>query len=164
MASREPSDLTVSYPIWWRLFRELRRRGAGVRESGAFLLGERSTTGGRVRMIVFYDDIDPEALTTGIVRLSGHAMNAVWETCAAKNLEVLADVHTHPEGAGQSRSDQEHPMVATRGHVALIAPRLARSAFDLAGVGVYRYRGAKRWDVLPAPRFGWFGISIRGER
>lgn len=161
MALSNPT-LIFSLPLWWRLIRELRRRGGGVTESGAFVLGERQGATARARSLVFYNDIDPGALRTGIVRLSGQAMNAVWETCTREGLEVLADVHTHPGGSGQSRSDQEHPMVATRGHIALIIPNLARSVFDLAGVGHYHYLGAKRWDVLPAPRLGFLNIQFRG--
>ncbi len=152
------------YHVWWRLFRQLRRRGGAVRESGAFLLGKRRGDKAVVRRLVFYDDIDPSALLTGIVRLSGHAMNAVWQTCADTGLEVLADIHTHPAGSGQSHSDQEHPMVALKGHLALIAPRFARRTFHLAGIGVYRYRGSKRWEDLPGPRPGWTGIRIGNGR
>lgn len=163
MASSDPT-LIISLPLWWRLVRELRRRGGGVTESGAFILGRCDDGAARARSLVFYDDIDPDALKSGIVRLSGKAMNAVWETCAREGVEVLADVHTHPEGAGQSRSDQEHPMVATQGHIALIIPNLARSAFDLAGVGHYRYQGAKRWSALERPQLGFLNIQFRGAR
>lgn len=152
------------YYIWWWLFRQLRQRDGDVRETGAFLLGERRADEAVVRRVVFYDDIDPSALLTGIVRLSGHAMNAVWQTCADTGLEVLADIHTHPGGSGQSRSDQDYPMVALKGHLALIAPRFASRTFDLARIGVYRYRGSKRWEALPAPRPGWTNIKIGDGR
>jgi proteasome lid subunit RPN8/RPN11 len=146
------------------LFRQLRRRGGGgLRESGAFLLGRRKGNVATVEELVFYDDIDPTALATGIVRLSGHAMNTVWQRCSERGLEAVADIHTHPGGSGQSRSDRDHPMVSTRGHVALIAPRFARSAFDLRGIGVYRYAGSNLWHDLPSPRPGWTGIRIRGD-
>jgi hypothetical protein len=145
MAPPDRPTLLCPYLIWWRLFRETPRSGVAT-----------------VTALIFYDDIDPGALSSGIVRLSGHAMNAVWETCADRKLEVLADIHTHPGGAGQSRSDREHPMVSVKGHLALIAPRFARSAFDLAGVGAYRYRGSKLWDHLPAPRPSWLGVKIQG--
>ena len=164
MASNDAQALVLPYRIWWRLFRELRRRGGDVRESGAFLLGRRGGRSATVMGLAFYDDIDPGALSTGIVRLSGHAMNGVWETCSEQGLEVLADIHTHPGGAGQSASDRDHPMVSMRGHLALIAPNFACSPFDLAGVGVYRYAGSKRWEDLLPPRLGWRGIKIRGVR
>lgn len=161
----EPSEPTLVLPLllWWRLIRELRRRGRGRTESGAFILGHRAGQIARARSLVFYDDIDPDALKTGIVRLSGHAMNSVWETCARDGLEVLADVHTHPAGSGQSGSDRNYPMVATRGHIALIVPNLARSVIDLGGVGQYRYEGSKRWTVSPSPRLGFFSIRLPGS-
>jgi hypothetical protein len=163
VAAPDTPMIACSYPLWWRLFRELRRRGGGVRESGAFLLGRRAGNVANVTDLAFYDDIDPAALATGIVRLSGHAMNVVWQRCSERGVEVVADIHTHPGGAGQSRSDRDHPMVSMRGHVALIAPRFARSAFDLRGIGVYRYAGSKAWLDLPSPRPGWTGIRIRGD-
>ena len=129
-----------------------------MRESGAFLLGRRGASAATVVAFQFYDDVDPQALSTGIVRLSGAAMNRVWERCGALALEVVADVHTHPAGSGQSGSDRAHPMVGQRGHVALILPNFARSALDLAGVGVYRYLGSKQWETCPPPRIGWFQV------
>ena len=159
------SEPTLVFPLllWWRLIRELRRRGRGQTESGAFILGCRDEQTARICSLIFYDDIDPDALKTGIVRLSGHAMNSVWETCARSGLQVLADVHTHPAKSGQSRSDRNFPMVAMRGHIALIVPNFARSALDLGGVGQYRYEGAKRWKVSPSPSLGFFSIRFRGS-
>jgi hypothetical protein len=130
----------------------------------AFVLGKRHRGKAVARSLVFYDDVDPNALKSGIVRLSGHAMSAVWETCSRSGLEVLADVHTHPGASGQSDSDRNHPMVATRGHIALIIPALARCASDLVGVGQYRYLGGKRWAVAPAPHLGFFTINFRADR
>lgn len=161
----ESSELTLTFPVllWWRLIRELRRRGKGQTESGAFILGRHGKNIVRAQQLVFYDDIDPSALKTGIVRLSGHAMNEVWETCSRTGLQVVADVHTHPRGAGQSNSDRNYPMVAMCGHIALIIPNFARSAIDLRGVGQYRYLGSKRWTVSPPPRLGILSIRFRGQ-
>jgi proteasome lid subunit RPN8/RPN11 len=162
MASNDPVTLKIPLRVWWKLFRQLRRRGGGVRESGAFILGERHGDNAVARRLAFYDDVDPNALSTGIVRLSGHAMNKVWNSCSRSGLQLLADVHTHPGPSGQSDSDRNFPMVATRGHIALIVPNFARSASDLAGVGHYRYLGAKRWAVEPPPRLGFFSVKFRG--
>jgi len=163
MASRNQILLRCPHVIWWNLFRELRRRGSGVHESGAFLIGRREGKFPVVKTVLYYDDVDTHALETGIVRLSGHAMNSVWQFCADHRLEVLADIHTHPGGAGQSRSDQQHPMVAVKGHLALIAPRFARDTYAVRDVGAYRYRGDKLWDNLTAPRVGWRGIFVEAN-
>lgn len=159
MASPD-NGLRISWPRWWRLVRELRRRGGGRRESGGFLLGHRRLGSGTVTAFVFYDDIDPDALSRGHVHLAGEALNKVWDRCAATGLEVLADVHTHPGGSGQSESDQAYPMIAIKGHTALIIPNFARSMLNLRGVGVYRHLGARKWISLPSLRPGWRGITF----
>ncbi len=163
MAS-DGKPLRITWLGWWRLVRQLRRRGGGRRESGAFLLGRWGEQGGAIREGVFYDDIDPGALSHGYVRLAGPALNMVWERCAETGLEVLADVHTHPGRADQSPSDQEHPMVAIRGHIAVIIPNFARSALNLRAVGVYRYLGARKWIVLPAPKPDWRGLTLEEDK
>jgi len=155
--------LRISWLSWWGLVRQLRRRGDGRRESGAFLLGRRDQQGGAICEFAFYDDIDPGALSLGYVHLAGAALNKVWERCAETGLEVLADVHTHPGRADQSQSDQEHPMVAIRGHIAVIIPDFARSTLNLHAVGVYRYLGARDWSVLPAPKPGWRGLTLEED-
>lgn len=156
--------LRISWLSWWRLVRQLRRRGGNRRESGAFLLGRLDEQGGAICEFVFYDDIDPGALSRGYVHLAGTALNKVWQFCAETGLEVLADVHTHPGRANQSPSDQEHPMVAIRGHIALIIPDFARSTLNLSAVGVYRHLGARNWIVLSAPKPGWRGITIAEDK
>ena len=156
----------LQIPIWtWiRIYRGLRRRGRSVRESGAFLLGKRGTRTALVRDVVYYNDLDPDALSTGIVRLSGAALGPLWALCAERGLEVLADVHTHPGGSGQSESDRAHPMVAIRGHVSLVVPNFARNAFDLAGVGHYRFEGNKRWHDACAPRLRFLMVHFEVAR
>jgi proteasome lid subunit RPN8/RPN11 len=155
-----PADVHLPWLGWWRLVRELRRRGGGIRESGAFLLGRRSGQRSEITSVVYYDDIDPHALAKGYVQLSGSALSQVWDRCVRLGLEVLADIHTHPGSAGQSESDQDYPMVALKGHIALIVPDFARSFTNLRDIGVYRHLGGRRWITLPAPRAGWRGLSF----
>jgi hypothetical protein len=74
----------------------------------------------------------------------------LWDICKRRGLSVVADVHVHPGGAGQSASDREHPMISRAGHVALILPDFARPPVRTEAVGVYRYLGDKRWHIVPA--------------
>jgi proteasome lid subunit RPN8/RPN11 len=71
----------------------------------------------------------------------------LWRICRERGEIVLADVHTHPGGAGQSESDRMHPMIAEPGHVALIVPRFAMEPVRLGEIGLYRYLGGFRWDT-----------------
>lgn len=128
---------------WWRLVRELRRRGNGRRESGAFLLGSRTNGVALMSDFVCYDDLDASALVSGYVTFHGSGFPRLWAICRERDLQVIADVHTHPgRDTRQSATDQRHPMIPVAGHVALIVPRFATgNNFSLSGVGVHEYRG-----------------------
>lgn len=143
-------ELSCSWWLWLRLLAGLRRRGRGAsRESGAFLLGRRNGGRARITDFVLYDDLDPRSLDTGIVRFDGRHFGALWDLCKRRDLTVVADVHVHPGSAGQSQSDQAHPMITRSGHLALIIPRFAGSPVRRSEIGIYRYLGARRWETIP---------------
>lgn len=155
-------ELSCSWLLWRRLLEGLRERGHGRRESGAFLLGNRRADGRR-RIVNFllYDDLDPHALDTGIVRLDGHHFGRLWDVCKTHGQTVVADVHTHPAGAQQSGSDRAHPMIARAGHLALIVPNFATAPVTRERLGIYRYHGGGRWETIPAGRHrGFFHIGL----
>lgn len=131
--------------LWRELMTELGRRGEGRRESGAFLLTPRGGRGRVVTRVVYLDDLDPDCLVGGI-HLDGKAYPALWSICDREGLRVIGDVHTHPgKHVGQSATDAENPMVARRGHVALIVPELARRSVSPSEIGVHEYRGDDGW-------------------
>lgn len=136
---------------WRSLIRELRQRGEGAREAGAFLLAPH-TDSRRVAHIEYFDDLDPGCLR-GDIEIAGYAFSRLWAICEAKNLTVIADIHTHP-GASvrQSLIDQANPMIASVGHVALIVPHLATRRVRPRQGGVHQYSGNGEWDF-------WFGRS-----
>lgn len=124
---------------------ELRRRGDGKTESGAFLLGKRQ---GDLRVFersVFYDDLDEDAYSTGVCVLYSEAFERLWGICRSSGLQVLADVHTHYGAATQSEADRRNPMIARPGHIALIVERFASSPVWRHRMGVYRYEGSHNW-------------------
>jgi len=94
---------------------------------------------------VFYDDVDPKALATGMVEIDGRRLGALWTHCRAAGLTVVADVHVHPLGYGQSESDQANPIIAEVGHIAVILPNFAAKATIPGGIGVHQYLGNRRW-------------------
>jgi proteasome lid subunit RPN8/RPN11 len=142
--------LSCSWLLWRRLLTGLRQRGRHYsRESGAFLLGRRSEDRVRILQFVLYDDLDPGCLDTCIVRFDGRHFGKLWDLCKQSDLTVVADVHTHPGGSGQSDSDRAHPMISRAGHLALIMPRFGAPPVRLSEVGIYRYKGAKQWSPVP---------------
>lgn len=141
---------------WLGLLAELHRRGRNRHESGAFLLGSIDGRRRQVEDVVFYDELDRHAYASGVCILEADSFETLWGHCRTTGLSVVADIHTHPGAAGQSRSDRENPMVARAGHLALIAPGFARGAIWRHQLGVYRYTGAHQWTDFS----GWKARSI----
>ena len=146
--------LRMRRPDWEAMIGELARRGAGRRESGAFLLCDHAGEPRTVTRVVYLDDLDPNCLTGGI-ELDGLAYSRLWDICDAEGRRVIGDIHTHP-GASvhQSGIDAANPMIALVGHVALIVPRFAQRPVDAREVGVHRYDGDgwKTWTGKAAAR------------
>jgi proteasome lid subunit RPN8/RPN11 len=141
---------------------ELRRRGEGTHEAGAFLLGKERSGKRHVRHVVFYDELDPGAYSSGVCILHGDAFSKLWVLCREKGMTVVGDVHTHGGRAIQSGSDRTNPMIARAGHLALIVPNFAKPPVRLPRLGVYQYLGAHRWRDLGGAsankhvRIGWW--------
>ena len=155
-----PPEILCSAQVWRAGVAELRRRAGGQRESGAFLLGSTGNAR-RIEEFVFYDDIDPNALRTGIVIIDGRQLGDLWAHCRKTGRAVVADVHVHPCGFGQSPSDRANPVIAEVGHVAIILPHYAARATRPGRIGVYEYLGSRRWRDRsfdrPSPlHIGWW--------
>ena len=134
--------------VWSRGLEELRRRGQGRRESGAFLLGRILDGKRHVLRFVYYDDLDPHVLDTGIIDFDGRYYSALWTICRELGLQVVADVHTHPGRAVLSATDRENPMIPQVGHIALIVPNYAQRPYrhrHLVHYGTYEYLGGSKW-------------------
>jgi hypothetical protein len=156
-------ELSCSWLLWGRLIARLRERGRSeTRESGAFLLGfQNPGQPARIVDFVLYDDLDPHSLDTGIIRFDGKHFGKLWAICRARSLTVVADVHVHPGGSGQSASDKADPMVTQAGHLALILPDFARPPVPRDDIGIYRYLGNQAWHTVPrAQRRTFFHIGL----
>lgn len=145
MSCLQQQPLEFAPGHWQTLMQELWRRGDERRESGAFLLASRHSPR-RVQQWVMYDELDPSSRRYAYVRLEPIAFTRVFEICGRLQLEILADIHTHPFEPHQSASDCDNPMVAIPGHIALIAPYFARAPVSPADVSVNIYGGDGRWS------------------
>jgi hypothetical protein len=144
---RSPPRLRCQKRIWDAGVRELGRRTLNERrESGAFLLGRPLRDGSKqILDFIFYDDIDAQALSTGIVTIRETALPKLWEICRSRGYGVVADVHVHPGGYGQSSSDRENPVMPRSGHIALILPNFARGQPRPGSIGMYEFLGSGNW-------------------
>jgi hypothetical protein len=120
------------------------------------LSGYRTAGRARITDFILYDDLDLHALDTGIVHFDGRHFDALWDICKQRGVSLVADVHVHPGGAGQSSSDRDHPMISRAGHIALILRDFAHPPLPPESVGIYHYLGGKRWDAVPTPARGIF--------
>lgn len=141
-------NLSMPSSLWQEGLAELRRRGEGRRESGAFLLGHIARSRRRAIRFIYYDDIEPRCLDRGYVVFDGTGYGALWSLCRATGLRVVADIHTHPLGAHQSASDRDHPMIAIQDHIAIIVPNYARPPVRLTELGIYVYDGKQSWRTF----------------
>lgn len=153
-------EVFCSSATWHAGMTELRKRANKRRESGAFLLGSKNDAR-TIEEFVFYDDIDPNALDTGIVIINGRKLGSLWDHCRNTGRKVVADVHVHPGGFQQSASDQANPIIAEVGHIAIIIPDFAARATHPGAIGVHEYLGARRWrdrsHEHPSPlHIGWW--------
>ncbi|MBZ9810895.1 MULTISPECIES: Mov34/MPN/PAD-1 family protein [unclassified Mesorhizobium] len=144
-------ELFISRDRWLALMAELRRRGGGKTESGAFLLGKRQGDRRVLERCVFYDDLDANAYRSGVCILYADAFERLWGICRSSGLQVLADIHTHGGAATQSEADRRNPMIARPGHLGLIVERFASNPVWRHRMGLYRYEGSHDWTNLS----GW---------
>lgn len=151
------AGLTCPAPLWREVVAELERRGAGIHEAGAFLLGTMTSTTREVAAVIYYDELDPRAYDSGVCILTAPAFAALWAICRQRKLAVVADVHTHPGAGFQSWSDKTNPMVARAGHIAIILPSYGRWPIEQRRLGIYEYRGDHEWiDRSPTRQRGFF--------
>jgi proteasome lid subunit RPN8/RPN11 len=145
----ELADRHIRVPIllWRRVILDLRHRGNRHRESGAFLLGVMRGSSAITKGYRCYDDLDPNAYQGGGIAFHAHGCAALWSYCREKQLDILADIHTHG-GADtrQSDIDRRNPMIPMVDHTALIVPHFAHTPWwSLEGVGVHVYMGNFKW-------------------
>lgn len=141
----ERAALYCRSSVWLTGCAELKRRTRGIQESGAFLLGHKRGARREIAQFLFYDDIDETCFVNGIVEFDGRKLGRVWKYCRENSMKVVADVHVHPRGYGQSPSDQHNPIIAEAGHFALILPHYASAQVLPGHIGIYEYLGNRRW-------------------
>jgi proteasome lid subunit RPN8/RPN11 len=150
------ATLTFSRSLWAECMAELKRRGHDRHESGCFVLGAVKGRKKRAVRCVYYEELDPEAYSSGVCILHGSAFPKLWEACRAEGLTVVADIHTHPGAAFQSEADRRNPMIARAGHLAVIVPNFAHGTNRRRQLGLFRYEGDHRWTDLSGGWAWWY--------
>jgi proteasome lid subunit RPN8/RPN11 len=141
-----PPLLKMSRALYGRLIADLAKSGRGVKEAGAFLLGQADNQARQVSSYLMYDVVATESSRKhAYVAFTAEEMARAWEHCYATGMQVVADVHTHPFGPQQSVTDRAHPIVSVPGHVALIVPFFALRDPQPVDLGVHIFSGDGCW-------------------
>lgn len=130
--------------LWFKLMAGLKKRSNGCRESGGFLLAKSGEK--RIIKVVFYDQFDKTVADSGIIQFKGAI--SFYEFLAKTGMNVIADIHTHPtKNTSQSYSDQTHPMIRIKDHIAIIAPNYVVNPLIFPKhCSLYKYLGNFQWE------------------
>lgn len=63
-----------------------------------------------------------------------------------EGLQLVAQIHTHPDEAFHSDTDNAIPIVAKSGGLSLVIPNFARGPAELSNYAVYRLGASGSWD------------------
>lgn len=137
--------LQCSERVWLDGVAELRRRANGRSEAGAFLLGNIKNDIRAIHRFLYYEDVDPHCFDNGIVEFDGRLLYLVHNECKKLGMRLVADIHVHPGGYGQSSSDRANPMDPRSGHIAMILPNFAVGKFQPGQFGIYEFQSRNKW-------------------
>ena len=99
--------------------------------------------------VVFLDDFPGVEGFARFHKVSREAVTALFRYLQQKNLQLIADVHSHPgTWVGLSEIDMEHPLEFRVGFLSLVLPSYATPKPDIGTVGVHEYIGNMEWETL----------------
>ena len=86
----------------------------------------------------------------GHIRLGSAELGALHSRLRSLDQVLLAELHTHPPGAGgQNEVDAAYPAVTYPGFISIVVPDFASPRFyDLRNAYVYEYIGTNQWHQL----------------
>ncbi|WP_192250286.1 Mov34/MPN/PAD-1 family protein [Mesorhizobium caraganae] len=161
--SPQPARLLVTTDALQDLMAALVRSQQQRHEGIAYLLGR---TDGAVTLAVAV--FAPEARTTaGSFHVPPRAMVSCMQAAARFELQVVAQVHTHPGQAYHSDGDVEGAKIRYPGYGSLVLPDYGRFLPSLAGAAAYLWQKPHGWielsddDIIIIPAGGpWTSNSF----
>jgi hypothetical protein len=82
------------------------------------------------------------------VTVSGEALHKLNLWLYEHEMELIAQIHTHPTDAYHSDTDDAYPIVATVGAFSIVIPDFAARPFSWEEVAVYRLAPQQRWTEI----------------
>ncbi len=81
--------------------------------------------------------------------LDGAWLNAFWQELAATRTGIRVQIHTHPDRAFHSPTDDAWPIIHTAGFLSLVIPRFATGPEDLTGAYLAEMCADGSWQEVP---------------
>ena len=139
----------IKHNLWKLTWEGLCQRSDGRIESLCIWAGQRSPDVSVVTEVIFLDGIEGVEGFEFFHRITREATAHIFSILKDKGLQIIADVHTHPdEWVGLSETDREHPLEYRVGFISIVLPHFGRSEPRTADIGMHRYEGNHQWHEL----------------
>lgn len=136
--------LRLSLELLEETFDCLRSCGAGRRECVTYWLGPRAADG----EVTEVAHPRHEATATAY-DVDGAWLNELWLRLAREELELRAQVHTHPNSAFHSSRDNDMAAIQTVGFCSLVIPGFALGPASLDAAHLERRAESGEWQTAP---------------
>ena len=128
-------------------FSIFREHGEAQKECVLYLTGPRSQTG------CVDEVLHPEHhARPGYYEIDGAWLTTTWIDLARNDREIRVQIHTHGGEAFHSQTDDEFPIVQTRGFLSLVIPKFAMGPVGLTGAFLVELQDDGRWLELDPER------------
>lgn len=142
--------IRISTNLWNETIKGLAEHSQGLRESGCIWAGKRNELTWTVKEVLFLDDLPGVRRQHLYHRTPRIAINKLFELLREKDLQIIADLHTHPtDWVELSDTDKLHPIEYRIGLIAVIFPYFAQMKHKFNDLGVHEYLGNGEWQRLP---------------
>jgi len=82
--------------------------------------------------------------------LDGGWLNTFWIDLASRHVGIRVQVHSHPQSAFHSPTDDEFPIIRTEGFLSLVIPRFALGPVSLEGAYLAEVQFDGSWSEVDA--------------
>lgn len=113
---------------------------AGSRQDSVFLVKELIIPAQQA--LAFEDGVCVTVASPELFRINVHLHN--------EGLELIAQLHSHPNEAYHSETDDRYPIATRAGALSIVVPNFARATFAIESSAVFRLSARSEWIAMSA--------------
>jgi len=140
----------------------MRTVGASGREGLVLWVGRREGTTFVVSELVIPEQRGIRTMDGVCVIIEGTVLARLNVELYRRQLQLIAQVHSHPESAYHSKTDDDYAIATKIGCLSLVVPNFAVRPFSLSESAVYRLNASGQWLELSHRKVSQL-ILISGE-